>query len=295
MSLLDVRELSVRLGRTRVLSDVSFQVEAGQIVSVMGRAGAGKSALVMAISGAIKPSKGQVVWDESLEDIPCGIAFQKPAFPPELSAVEFLEMMGMLLGISRKARTKRTAFLMELFKIGDYRSRRLAQLPWQLQQRMELARALLADPPLLLIDGVLDSMDGTTLKAVWEHLVGECRGCGKSLVLMTSNGRTAQLADRVVALVDGQVRFFGAPDEMRRLAGDDVVVVSEADSPQIARQVGEAMAVKVWEEGNGFAFRAVDGELAVGKVLAEHKGSVGAVFLRRPSLEDALDALAPGS
>ncbi len=294
MSLLEIRELSVCFGRNRALSDVAFEVQTGEIVSVFGKSGAGKSVLAMAVSGAAKPSKGQVVWDESVEGEPCGVAHQRPALAPELSAVEFLDMIGALLGMPRRSRTKRIAFLMELLKLGEYRGKRAGELPWQLQQRLELARAMLPEAPLLVVDGLFDSMDSGPLTAVWEHLVGECRRAGKSVLLLTSNARIAQMADKVGALIDGRLRFFGTPDDMRRLAGEDVVVVSEAASPQIARQIGEGMAVKVWEEGNGFAFRAIDGELAVGKVLAEHKQSVGAVYLRRPTLDDALETLGAG-
>ncbi len=295
MSLLEVRDLGVRFGRSRALSEVGFEVKAGQIVSVFGKSGAGKSALAMALSGEAKLSSGQIVWDEAIDGVPCGVAFQKPALAPELSAIEFLDMMGALQGMPRKSRTRRIAFLIELLKLSDYRSRRASELPWQAQQRLELARAMLADPPLLVVDGLFDCMDNAPLIAIWEHLVGECRGAQKSVLLLTSTAKVAQIADQVGALIDGRLRFFGAPDDMRRLGGEDVVVVSEAASPQMARQIGEGMAVKVWEEGNGFAFRAVDGELAVGKVLAEHKQGVGAVYLRRPTLDDALETLGSGS
>jgi ABC-2 type transport system ATP-binding protein len=291
MSLLEIQDLGARIGRRRVLHQVTLDVQAGQILTVFGKSGAGKSALAAVLAGSLKPTGGSILWEEAVGDDPCSVAFQKPAIASGLSAAEYLDMVGSLLGMSRKARTKRIAQVLELLKLTDHRNRRVERLSWQLQGRLELARAMLPDSPLLVIDGLLDCIDERPMAVLWEHLIGECRGAGKAVMVMTARGRTAELGDKAIALIDGRARYSGDPAGLRRLAGEDVVVVSEAASPQIARQVGEGMAVKVWEEGSGFAFRAVDGELAVGKILADHKQSVGAVFLRRPSLDDGLAAL----
>jgi ABC-type multidrug transport system ATPase subunit len=161
-------------------------------------------------------------------------------------------------------------------------------------QRLEIARALVAGSRLIVIDGLLDSLDSDVLERLWEHLLELRRGGNVAVVVMTSSGKIAELCGRIAVISRGKIGFVGKPDDFRRLAGDDLVVLGELSSPMVRAKIQERFSVVIREEDGFLSFRVPKGEKTVTDLLGEFGTELGCVYLKRPKLEDALDVLAGG-
>lgn len=293
MALFTATNLSKRIGGRSVLWDISLEVDPGEILGVFGRSDSGKTALARVLAGLDEPSGGAVNPGEPEAEPRISLALERPAAAPELTVYENLGLFAALWGVPRKRRAKEISSLLELMRLSDRRSVRAEALSSGALRRLELARALIADSPLTVIDGLLDSLDSDILEKLWEHLL-TLRREGKSFLITTSSGRIAEMCGRIAVLSRGRIGFLGRPDDFRRLAGEDLVVLGDVKSPLLRNKIQERLAVVIQEEEGFLSFRVTHGERVVSDMLAEFGSELSCVYLKRPTLEDALDVLAGG-
>jgi len=269
----------------------------GEIVACFGRSGSGKTLLARAIAGLVPLSSGKVEFDDVADGSfsEASLAFSRPGYAGELTVNENLWLFAQISNVPRKYRAKRITFLMEMLQIDGYRSKRTATAPAGVLNRMEIARALLVDAPMILLDGLLETLDPEIYRKLWGYLLSLRRDDERAVLVMTTSGRIAQACDRVLALHKGRMQFIGRPDDLRRLAGQDMIVLGNIGSPSVRRHLQEQFSVVI-NEGDGFlSFRVSDGDEVVGSLLGEFGSDLGCVYLKRPSLEDALDVVSGGS
>jgi ABC-type multidrug transport system ATPase subunit len=157
-----------------------------------------------------------------------------------------------------------------------------------------LARALVADAPLTLIDSLLDSLDPKIFERVWDHLLKLRRGEMKSFVIFTSLGKIAESCGRIAVIHRGQTVFAGRPEDFRRFAGEDMVVLGDVSNPLVRSRIKEQISVEIKEEDGFLSFRVTNGQRMVGDLLSEFGSELSCVYLKRATLEDALDVIATG-
>ena len=216
------------LGRVPVpvLKGVTFEVDAGDWVAILGASGSGKSTLLHLLGGLDRPDKGKgaIAYDGTMlgamtqgelnvfRQEHVGFVFQFYHLVPELNVVENT-LLGAMIRYGRFGFSRRKAALVsEAGELLDRAglSHRLRHRPAQLsggeRQRVAIARALMNDPPVLLADeptGNLDQKTGEELLDVFEALRG---GRKRTIVMVTHDPRVAERADRVVRMIDGQIR-----------------------------------------------------------------------------------------
>jgi len=322
MALVRLENVGVRRGGKWVLWDVSLEIEPGEILGVFGRSGSGKTALARILAGLDQPTSGSIILGDPSEPAilrgemqprsiahasertasrrmgaaACvGLAFEKPALAPELTVYENLAVFASLWGVRRRARAKQIAFLLELVGLAEQRSARAVQLSSGEARRAEIARALVADAPLTVIDSPADTLDRDILERLWDHLLAQRRDHGKAFIVMTGSAGVAGLCGRMAVIHRGKIVYSGRPDDFRRLAGEDMVVLGDLNSPALRKRVEERLSVVIKEEEGFLSFRVANGERMVTDLLAEFGSDVGCVYLKRPTLDDALDVLAGGS
>lgn len=223
--ILEVRGLlkSIHSGTHRVdiLRGISFAVERGQFVAIMGPSGSGKSTLLGLLAGLDTPSAGQVILDgQEIQDLAeddmavlrgrkIGFVFQSYQLVPTLTAEENvllpLDLAGD--GLAGAGRARR---LLERVGLADRFDHYPVQLSGGEQQRVALARAFVGGPPLILADEPTGNLDSANGKHVLDILVELNRSEGTTLVLVTHNRELAARADRLVTLHDGRI----ASDEL---------------------------------------------------------------------------------
>ena len=297
MALVTLKNLGKRAGGKWALWDVNLEIDSGEIVGVFGTSGSGKSTLGRILAGLDEPTNGSVIYgDAEAEDseekpFQASLGLNSPALAPELTVHENLEMFALLWGIPRRKRGKEIAFLLEMLELDEVRAKRTGCISSGAAKRVELARALLADSPLLIIDGLLESLDSHIFEKVWEHLLSLRRNRVKSAVVLTSSGRIAETCQKLAVIHRGRIGFMGRSDDFRRMAGEDMVVLGETASPAIKSRIQEQFSVVIREENGFLSFRVGNGERVVSDILSEFGSEVGCVYLKRPTLEDALAVL----
>lgn len=298
VGLLKVENLAWRRGGTWVLWDVCLEVNEGEIVGILGRSDSGKTSLTRMIAGLEQPTSGTVCLGGQAESdqrpVRPGFAFENCPSAPELTAYENLGLFAALYGIPRSARSKRIAFVMEMLGLSDVRAKAPHTLSGGARARLEIARALLAEAPLTVIDGLADRLDSATFEKLWEYLIDQRRRHARSALITTASGRIAELCDRIAVLSRGRIEYVGRAEDFRLMAGEDVVVLGEMASPFVRNRIEEKLSVVIREEDGFLSFRVSRGEKAVSDLLAEFGSELGCIYLKRPRLEDALDAIDSG-
>jgi NitT/TauT family transport system ATP-binding protein len=201
-----LRGCSLTLGETAVARDLSFDVREGELLAVVGPSGCGKSSLLRLLMGLLRADgAGQLEARE--ETLAAGMVFQKPVLMPWLDAERNVEL-SLRLGpgrLSSKAeRRARTERALRLVGLLDFRRHYPHQLSGGMQQRLAIARALVAEPALLLLDEPFGALDELTraglnreLLRIWESAASYL----STIVLVThSIGEAVALADRVLVL-----------------------------------------------------------------------------------------------
>lgn len=219
MNILEVKNLSKIYGKgdtlVKAVDDVSFTVEQGEFVAIIGPSGSGKSTLLHIIGGVDTPTTGNVIIDGTditkLKESPLsifrrrqiGLVYQFYNLIPILTVEENLTLSLLLDG--RKPNKEQIDYLVSNLGLGD----RLKHLPNQLsggqQQRVSIGRALANNPALLLADEPTGNLDSENSKEIVALLRKFNREHNQTVIMITHDERIAQSADRIIAIEDGKI------------------------------------------------------------------------------------------
>src|SRR5246127_5653214 len=213
------REYRVGGQSVRALDGISLRLEGGQFMSVVGPSGAGKSTLLHLLGALDSPDSGSIEFDgdeigrltdeqqSEFRHHRVGFIFQFFNLLPTLSAWENVAVPKLLDGV-RLGKAKPDAVrLLDRVGLGDRTEHRPAELAGGQMQRVDVARALMMDPPLILADeptGNLDSATGASILTLLAEVAHEA-GRGRLVVMVTHNSGAAEATDRVIMLQDGRV------------------------------------------------------------------------------------------
>ncbi|WP_285687836.1 ABC transporter ATP-binding protein [Actinoplanes sp. NBRC 103695] len=199
------------------LRDVSFDVEAGTMVALVGRSGSGKTTLLNVVGGLDRPDTGTVVVDgtevtgldddglSKLRREKATYVFQTFGLIPVLSAAENVGVPLRMARVPLKERERRVELLLDLVGLADHARHRPDEMSGGQQQRVAIARALAASPKLLIADEPTGQLDAETGLAVMALLRGVVESEGVTVLLSTHDPVMMALADRVLRMHDGQV------------------------------------------------------------------------------------------
>jgi len=196
-----------------VLDDVNLTLNQGEIVALLGRSGAGKSTLLRIIAGLLRPTEGQVLWRGAPLLGPAeGVAmvFQSFALFPWLTVRENVELGLEARGVARAEREKRAEAAIDLIGLGGFESAYPRELSGGMRQRVGMARALVVDPDLLLLDGPFSALDVLTAENMRTDLIDlwvDGKLPAKAMLLVTHNIEEAVLmCDRVLVFASNPGR-----------------------------------------------------------------------------------------
>ncbi|SDH49239.1 ABC-2 type transport system ATP-binding protein [Actinokineospora alba] len=278
---LSVEAVSVDRGGRRVLHDVSLDVSAGQIVALLGPNGAGKTTLMDAITGRVPLAGGSVrVGGDDLATAPracrrrIGYAGQEIAVFPTLTVTENVASWAAVSGVARAARTRAVDDVLRLLFLQDLAHRPVRELSGGERRRVHCAMAMVARPPVLLLDEPTVGVDPMTRSALLDHLTQLADGGTAVLYSTHYLHEVEKRAAVVVMLREGKVVASGQADELISRHCTSVIEMT-------VERGGETRTVVVpTSDAVTDLARLLDGLRADGDRL------VG-VEVRRPSLEDA--------
>jgi sodium transport system ATP-binding protein len=224
--MIEVRGLAKSFGDLRVVQDVSFVANDGEITGLIGPNGAGKTTMFRLICTVLRSDRGTTVIDgiDSRKD-PLAVRRRLGVLPDiralytRLTAREHLRYFGALHGIARDDLEGRIAELVATLRMEDFIDRRAKGFSRGQQMKVALGRALVHQPHNVMLDEPTNGLDVATSRAV-RDLLRRLRAEGRC-ILLTSHimQEVAALADRIVILAGGRVVLQGAPGELRRATG----------------------------------------------------------------------------
>ena len=238
--ILDVKNISLRFGGVKALTDISFNVKEHEIRSIIGPNGAGKSSMLNCINGVYKPSEGSITFRgktfshmSSRQVAEMGVArtFQNLALFKGMSVIDNL-MTGRNLRIrsnlllqalhlgpaqrEEEEHREKVEHIIDFLEIQAYRKTPVGQLPYGLQKRVDLGRALAMEPQVLLLDEPMAGMNVEEKQDMCRFILDVNDEFGTTIVLIEHDmGVVMDISDRVVVLDYGKKIGDGAPDEVR--------------------------------------------------------------------------------
>jgi osmoprotectant transport system ATP-binding protein len=217
-----------------VLDRVSFRVEQGETLVLLGSSGSGKTTALKMMNRLVSPDAGEVLvegkgvrrWDPIRLRRHMGYVIQEVGLLPHLSVEENVALVPRLEGWATDKRRSRAHELMDMVGLDprEFRAMRPSELSGGQRQRVGVARALANDPPILLMDEPFGALDPITRRRLQEEFLKLERELGKTVVFVTHDVPEAlRLADRIAILDEGRVRQLGAPREILNSPADDFV------------------------------------------------------------------------
>ncbi|WP_165071469.1 sulfate/molybdate ABC transporter ATP-binding protein [Paludisphaera rhizosphaerae] len=218
---IEVRGLSKKYGSFQAVDDVSFEVQAGQLVAMLGPSGSGKSTILRTIAGLETADTGSVMLTgEDATDLPVqqrgvGFVFQHYALFRHMTIRDNIGFGLKIQGVPRAEVRRRVDELLNLIQLGGYANRYPSQLSGGQRQRIALARALAPRPKVLLLDepfGALDAKVRDELRTWLRRLHDEVH---VTSLFVTHDQREAfEVSDQIVVLADGRIQQIGPPQEL---------------------------------------------------------------------------------
>ena len=211
-----------------VLKNISFEVRAGETLVLLGRSGSGKTTLLRLVNCLLLPSAGQVLvegratsdWDAIQLRRSIGYVIQEAGLFPHFTVAENVGLVPSLLGWSADRISSRVDEMLLLVGLepGELRGRRPRELSGGQRQRVGVARALAADPPILLMDEPFGALDPVTRAELQREFAGLARRLSKTIVFVTHDVREALLlASRIILLQAGSIAAAAAPEDFLRV------------------------------------------------------------------------------
>jgi ABC-2 type transport system ATP-binding protein len=218
-----------------VVRDLDMQIDEATILGVIGPSGSGKTTTVRMLTGALRPSSGEI---RVLGEEPAsfrratreriGYMPQQFTLYPDLTARENVDFVASLFGLLWRRRRRRTREVLQLLSLWDARNRRASAMSGGMLRRLELAGALVHEPILLFLDEPTAGIDPILRATVWEE-IHRLRDAGRTILVTTQYVGDAEECDKVALIAHGRLIAFAPPDDLRRDAfGGDVVDVETA-------------------------------------------------------------------
>jgi ABC-2 type transport system ATP-binding protein len=301
--MIDVRDLSRSFSRLVALDGVSFRVEPGEIVALLGPNGAGKTTASRIIGGILGPSSGDVLVDGiSVRADPgsirerCGMVTDQPSLYERMTLRAYLEFFGHLYDVP--ASRKRTEELAALLGLSDRLDVRLGAFSRGMKQKVAIARGLVHDPPVLLLDEPATALDPETARSLRTFIVS-LRARHRAILLCTHDLDEAQrIADRVVVLYRGRVAREGLTGELRAESHPRFIVSFSGDAAAALSALARAgVKAEPAAAENGYQALRFDADEpgttnpAVLRALLENGLRVITLAREERSLEDAYFAI----
>lgn len=220
---------------SRGVEGVSLSLAAGEALGLLGPNGSGKSTILSLVAGLLAPQSGAVRLLGEPVSAPArrrlGVVFQEPSLDPLMTVAETLRLHGLLFGLGGTDLRRRSDDLLARMGLSERAGDRVETLSGGLRRRLELARALLHAPSLLLLDEPALGLDPDSRGALWD-LLDDVRGAGTALLLATNDVSEAErTCDRVAFMQSGRIIATGAPEELRRELRHDSVRVDWPSAP----------------------------------------------------------------
>ena len=237
-----IENLKKSFGEVRAVDDLSFEVREGELFAFLGENGAGKSTTISILCSQVEKDEGLVFVDgQNIDEhiAECkskmGVVFQNSVLDKPLSVYDNLKSRAALYGILGKGFEKRLNELDELFDLKEILNRPVGKLSGGQRRRVDIARALLHQPKILILDEPTTGLDPQTRKSLWS-VVEKLRKEEKTTVFLTTHYmEEAAEADYIVILDHGKIAAEGTPLQLKNLYAQDSIILYGVEEERVAQ------------------------------------------------------------
>jgi len=293
-AILEVKGLTVRRGDILALEDLSFHVQEGEVFGLLGPNGSGKSTTFSVLAGLLRAQSGALHWrgeeirggdKRALREV--GFVGQSPSLDPNLSARENLKLSAALHRVPRAERADRIEQMLQLAELVDRADELVSTFSGGMKRSLDIARALLHNPKVLILDEPTTGLDEGAFQRTWRHLLEQRAARGLTILLSTHRPEEAAQCDRIAFIDSGRVVACDSPAELQRLVSDDKLTVRCAEPAEAARQLSEALSLELSADDSAVTIKSEAGHELIPRIVeALPSGSVEAIQLSRPNLGD---------
>jgi len=290
---IEVENLTHRYGDRTALSHVSFAVNRAEIFGLLGPNGGGKSTLFRILSTMMAPSEGRAlvggcdaVRDRAAVRRQVGVVFQTQSLDKALTVEENLRAQGHLHGLSGALLRERMEHVLSQLGLEDRSKDLVETLSGGLRRRVEIAKALLHRPPVLLMDEASTGLDPAARRDLTRHVERLRDQQGVTILLTTHILEEADRCNRLVLLHQGKLVAEGTPQALRSRIGGDVVVLEAEDANALAGAIEQRFALRAASIDGQVRVEIENGHRFIAEVVEAFPGAIQSVGLHKPTLED---------
>ena len=289
-NIIEIEGLSKSFGSVKAVKDISFSVRRGELFAFLGVNGAGKSTTISIICGQLSKDRGTVKINGHDLDRECdairseiGVVFQNSALDRALTVRDNLSSRAALYGIHGKDFDNRLLELCKLLDLEPLIKRPVGKLSGGQRRRIDIARALLHHPKILILDEPTTGLDPQTRKTVWSTIDALRRNDDMTVFLTTHYMEEAADADRVIILDGGTIAASGTPIELKNQFSGDFITIYGVNEEQIKllslpyESLGGAFRISVANTAEATALILAHPELFLDYEIT--KGKMDDVFL----------------
>lgn len=281
MHIIEVENLQKSFGQVRAVDGISFSVEKGSLFAFLGLNGAGKSTTISIMTSTLARDGGKVTIDGLDIDrdsakikSEIGIVFQDSVLDSVLSGRDNLKTRAGLYGIYGKNYDERIKSLSDLLDLHDFIKRPVGKLSGGQRRRLDVARALINDPKILILDEPTTGLDPRSRKTVWEVIDRYRCEKGLTVFLTTHYMEEAAEADYVVILDSGKIAAEGTPNDLKNRYTGDFIRLYNGDKTALSKK--------------GIAFSEENGYL---QIEAGNTREAKELILQNPELFDDFEII----
>ncbi len=285
-----IENLFKNYGEVKAVQDLSFKVKEGELFAFLGVNGAGKSTTISIMCGTLSKDGGKVFIDGVDTDIDgedlkrkIGVVFQNSVLDKSLTVYDNLESRAALYGILGETFKKRLSYLAEILDFKDILNRTVGKLSGGQRRKVDIARALIHDPKILILDEPTTGLDPQTRTKLWQVVEKFRKEKNMTVFLTTHYMEEAADADYVVIIDSGKIVAEGTPIDLKNRYSGDFIYLYNADLKEVENldvnfeKVGHAIKLSV--ENTAAATELIIKYPQVFKDYEVTKGKMDSVFL----------------
>lgn len=288
-----VTDLSFSYREHKALDRVSFEVPSGQIFGLLGPNGSGKSTLFKVLSTMLRPTQGSVsilglnpVEDDAKVRKLLGVVFQSFGLDSKLTVAENLLYQGRLYGLSGQELVRRIDDILEHLGLAGRRGERVERLSGGLQRRVELAKGILHQPKVVLMDEPSTGLDPGARIDFWNYLL-EVRSTTRATILLTTHILDeADKCDSLAILDEGRIVAEGSPGELKSRIGGDVISIRSQFVELLLGEIKNMFQINPLLVDAVLRVEMQDGHRFLPKLIEAFPGKIESATIGKPTLED---------
>jgi len=289
---LQIQNVSHSYGDRKALQDLTIELEAGKTLGLLGPNGGGKTTCFRLLSTLMPLQEGTVSIlglnvAEAEKEVrrQIGVVFQSPSLDDKLTVFENLKHQGHLYGLLGSSLKEKIESLLGRLGVGDRTKDMVADLSGGLKRRVEIAKCLLHDPKLLLLDEPSTGLDPVARLEMWKCLEGLRKEAGVTILVTTHLMEEAERLDKIVILDKGKLIAEGTPQELKGSIGKKVLVIEGASS-KVESKLQALSGAKTSKVDGLLHVETEDAQGLMNDLLKSHSDEINSLMIRQPSLED---------